>query len=726
MKICFFIDAFLCATYINALHRDIRVQHQVASSAIQSGYPTLPIRRSANETEQTTKDTDSTNWAGPVVSSGPGESFNFVLGYFTVPVPSAPSGAAPGVYSAAVWVGIDNLPHAILQAGVDIQIDTSRGLNTASYYSWYEWYPDAMHSIPLDEFPVQAGHNIAVNLTLSTPTTATAVLSNLSVGKQYTKSFGAPSTAFALTGENAEWVVEDTTMAAPSGEYLASFADFGSVRFWNCAAGSSQRQMGVSTAEIWNLETAGRVVTTTTITSDSEFQTSYVDGSSQTPTNQNPGTIELSSTPPKDASSPIPEAFVSYSIEFASFPDFAGNKASPNTFSNNLLNNLGKFTGTKPYIRVGGNTQDYALYNASLTYALNGTINPTRATDYPTTVFIGPSYFESYSTWPDTKFIHGFNMALGRNNSIGWQSLIDTVPLACKALEGGKLLWWEYGNEPDLYSTSAQGPVAPPNWNESTYVEEWLNGTRAIKRELQKACPELTTNETYGYLAPSFAGTDNHLKPVKTWQDGLNADEDIKLISSHNYIGGATQPGITLQGTLMNHTKTVLSVNNQAQLAANLSYTNIPFILGETNSLYNQGARGLSNAFGAALWVIDFNLYCASVGIQRVHMHQGTNFRYQSWQPINTNITTKGTKAPYYGQIVVAAFIGSLSPSTQTQISNIPLQGEREAAYAAYVNGKLARVAVINLQQYNYTVNGTSDVVNEWLGTSLLQVTDYS
>jgi hypothetical protein len=49
--------------------------------------------------------------------------------------------------------------------------------------------------------------------------------------------------------------------------------------------------------------------------------------------------------------------------------------------------------------------------------------------------------------------------------------------------------------------------------------------------------------------------------------------------------------------------------------------------MGETNSLYNQGKPGLSNSFGAALWGIDFNLYCASVGIRRVHMHMGTNYR---------------------------------------------------------------------------------------------------
>lgn len=32
-----------------------------------------------------------------------------------------------------------------------------------------------------------------------------------------------------------------------------------------------------------------------------------------------------------------------------------------------------------------------------------------------------------------------------------------------------------------------------------------------------------------------------------------------------------------------------------------LASSNVPFILGESNSLYNQGAPGLSNAYGAAL-----------------------------------------------------------------------------------------------------------------------------
>lgn len=92
-------------------------------------------------------------------------------------------------------------------------------------------------------------------------------------------------------------------------------------------------------------------------------------------------------------------------------------------------------------------------------------------------------------------------------------------------------------------------------------------------------------------------------------------------------------------------------------------------------------------------------------------MHMGVNYRYASWQPIETNITAIGTKAPYYGNIVVAAMMGNLV-NNSVQIANLPLEEEREAAYAAYENGHLARIAVVNMRQYNYTVNGTSSVLN--------------
>lgn len=350
---------------------------------------------------------------------------------------------------------------------------------------------------------------------------------------------------------------------------------------------------------------------------------------------------------------------------------------------------------------MGGNTQDYALYNASQEQALIGSFDFARSKDYPTTISIGPAYFESYDTWHNISFLHGFNLA--KNGTSGLDTLQQTVPLVCKALNGSKLAYWQLGNEPDLYKTSSQGPVRPSSWNETSYVDEWLNKTELIRTLVQQNCPEVLQNGQFNFYSPSFGGVGNSLNLTKTWQAGLNNDKDIAFIDSHNYIGGATQPGVTLQGTLMNHTSTVLSVNKHlTELAQLREYTNISYILGETNSLYNEGAPGLSNSFGAALWGVDFNLYCAATGIRRVHMHQGTNYRYASWQPIDTVNATKGTKAPYYGNIMVATMLGNLTEGNTT-ISDLEQGSIYNSAYAAYVNGQLLRIAVIQMQEYNYT-----------------------
>lgn len=80
-------------------------------------------------------------------------------------------------------------------------------------------------------------------------------------------------------------------------------------------------------------------------------------------------------------------------------------------------------------------------------------------------------------------------------------------------------------------------------------------------------------------------------------------------------------------------------------------------------------------------------------------MHQGTDYRYASWQPIETKKTAMGTKAPYYGNAMVAAILHVKRDEhdSTVQVVNLPMPQEAESAYAAYVNGKLARVAVINM-----------------------------
>ncbi|MCJ1391438.1 hypothetical protein MMC18_004302 [Xylographa bjoerkii] len=420
--------------------------------------------------------------------------------------------------------------------------------------------------------------------------------------------------------------------------------------------------------------------------------------------------IVISNIAPTTASQPVPEAFVSFAIDFGHFPDFAGNVSTPNFFSNNLLNNIGNLTGTKPYIRVGGTSADEALYNVSLqTTAVNRTAKYKPSTDLlpngVNIIEIGDVFFESYSTWPDTKYTHAFNLGLAGISPAGWSSLLATVPIACKALGNGKLLWWEYGNEPDLYSNlNPGGPeqLRSGSWGDSEYVRQWQNGTRRIKSVLAQACPDMATADAYGYIAPSFWVPDNNeLTIAGTFSSGLNADNDIKLISFHNYIASTSDPGISLQGTLLNHTNTMQSIARQLDQYSFLANTSLPFIISETNSLSDIGTPGISDTFGAALWTMDYNLWCATQNISRVHMQQGTDFYYNAWQPIQTNISV-ATMPPYYGSVAAAAMLGNLTAS-EVRIANIPLTSYTEAAYAAYVDGRLARIAVINMQGYNGT-----------------------
>jgi hypothetical protein len=95
---------------------------------------------------------------------------------------------------------------------------------------------------------------------------------------------------------------------------------------------------------------------------------------------------------------------------------------------------------------------------------------------------------------------------------------------------------------------------------------------------------------------------------------------------------------------------------------------------------------------------------CAATSIQQVYMHQGTDYRYASWQPISTSKTALGTKAPYYGNIATAAALGNITSDTRVQ--NIPLKNvdtDTSAAYATYTDSKLTRLMIINLIQYNHT-----------------------
>lgn len=176
------------------------------------------------------------------------------------------------------------------------------------------------------------------------------------------------------------------------------------------------------------------------------LSTASIASAANIPSNPSAPTIKLESSP---SSFGVPhEGFLSYSIEFANINDFAGNNSHPNTYSNNLLNNLRDLQGEKPYIRVGGTTQGFYDFDVQQKEQIKKTFTPGwPGPDQPRYLTIGPSFFESFNTWADTKFIFGLNM---NETDEGLANMKLTAKYACNGLSTHNIAYWEMANEPDL------------------------------------------------------------------------------------------------------------------------------------------------------------------------------------------------------------------------------------------------------------------------------------
>lgn len=181
--------------------------------------------------------------------------------------------------------------------------------------------------------------------------------------------------------------------------------------------------------------------------------------------------------------------------------------------------------------------RDYALLNIYFEGTINGTYDPSKSKDYPTSIEYGPSWFESYAVFNNTKYIHGLNLAKATNGSGFLRNMLTGVTISCRYFqENDRLLYWELGNEPDLYRTSAQGVVRDGSYDENKYAAEWRNMTEEVRNEVRITCKDLAEDGKFKLVAPSFAGTRNSLDPWKAWQSGVRESKRVGEFSSHQYV----------------------------------------------------------------------------------------------------------------------------------------------------------------------------------------------
>lgn len=185
---------------------------------------------------------------------------------------------------------------------------------------------------------------------------------------------------------------------------------------------------------------------------------------------------------------------------------------------------------------------------------------------------------------------------------------------------GSSLLAWGIGNEPDLYRR--QG-YRRQSWNYQDFREEWREMRDAMRR-VSPAVP---------FTGPATAFDLTRFAVPFARDEG----DDLVLLTHHYYRADRNDPNSTLRLLLAPDPNLVREVRAlvEAAEAANIEGG---ARLAEANSFFGGGLPRVSNAFGSALWVIDFMFTCAVNGCRGVNMHSGGRGPYTPISELNGTV----------------------------------------------------------------------------------------
>jgi hypothetical protein len=148
---------------------------------------------------------------------------------------------------------------------------------------------------------------------------------------------------------------------------------------------------------------------------------------------------------------------VAFSIELDRWPDWTGTLDRPNRYTQAVLKNIEARTGVTPAFRVGGNSEDNAVYDPQFQY-VNATFPPkTDIRPWPeaTNISIGRDFYLLSGNLPaGTEFTWGLNLKY-LNATIAVQEA-QALMKSFKTLRHVSLSLIEIGNEADFYFKTAE------------------------------------------------------------------------------------------------------------------------------------------------------------------------------------------------------------------------------------------------------------------------------
>lgn len=424
-----------------------------------------------------------------------------------------------------------------------------------------------------------------------------------------------------------------------------------------------------------------------------------------------------SSVPSSNVSGAVDPNFAGFAFEQASLWNYAQDAdGNPNVFSQNLMAAITNRTGGIPLIRLGGTSADYAYYNASQTAPALPRAEIDNYQDIGGTT-IGPAYWALCQNFPDARYIIQTPMAIADlNETVLWA----TTAVAALGLDAIYAL--EPGNEPDLYPATGLGP---PTYQGTQTNESYVGNFTAYAAALIDALALTDDQKTHFFQAfdtsAHFNGEDAYILDVPT-VFGLGLDDDdniVQTVAHHYYQTDCCGTAADLATGLMSHSAITAHLDlfrpAIAWLAAHKP--GVAYVLSEIgNSLNPTHDYAYQAVLGAALWLVDLQLYALSLGVARFHLQQIMHSGFDLWLPQASAGVAPQVFASFYAQPLVADFVGNAAATagttTTTQVASVSVDddptGGNIAAYVAFVDGAPVRLAVVNFDYWNQSSSTTA------------------
>ncbi len=285
-----------------------------------------------------------------------------------------------------------------------------------------------------------------------------------------------------------------------------------------------------------------------------------------------------------------------------------GNPGAPNAGYFRFMKNLGP-----GLLRLGGNSQDNTCWDQATAPHPEACAAPLDSGQL--------ALFAAAARASGWRLIVGLNL---KQNAPAW-TLREVTEGVARLLPAGEVFALEPGNEPDLFGRT---PYRARSYTAAEHVNEFLDHVRALAAD--------PVARRYAVVGPATCCGWRNPRDLAAFIDGVGRAR-LKWVTVHNY-SETTCGGRMVTAARLLSPELMQRFDEEARPLVTVARARgVPIAMAETNSASCGGMPGVSNAFAAALWGLDYAFTLADEGFVHVDFH--SSYRPgggSSYNPVDT------------------------------------------------------------------------------------------